>query len=175
MKEKKYLIASLSLFIAIIFFVYKPLTSEVVKEELPSITITDRLLQEGLTLHKIGLFNESKEKLENAIIRQPRFALSYYYLAEVYRKQGLIDDAIREYLHIIRIDPEAYNSRCILSELLFAREQKDKAVFLLKEAININPYGKEAYEKLIFIYREEGMIQQAEKLMENFKKGYCEK
>lgn len=162
------IIISLIIFAITLILIYKPLTDNEIKQNLSYLSTTDRLLKESLTLRNIGLIEDAKEKLEEAISRQPQYALSHYFLAEIYLEQGLIDKAIKEYYEVIKIDPEAYKSRVLLGELLYIKEKRKNSIEILKEAIEINPENNEAYEFLYSIYLDTGEETEAEKLREKF-------
>lgn len=170
MKTFKEIILSLIIFIVVLVLIYKPLTENEVITNLPSLTTTDRLLKESLTLHSIGLIKEAEEKLEKAILRQPLYAVTHYFLAELYNEQGFTKDAIKEYSIVLRIDPEAYKSRVRLGELFYIEGNKDKSIEILKEAQEINPSNIEAYEILYSIFKKEGMEKKAEALLKEFER-----
>lgn len=162
------IIISFIIFTIALILIYKPLTDNEIKQNLSNLSTTDRLLKESLTLRSIGLIEDAEEKLKEAIIRQPQYALSHYFMAEIYNEQGLIDKAIKEYYKVIKIDPEAYKSRIILGELLYKKKEHEKSIEILKEAIQINPKNREAYELLYSIYLDIDEEREAEKLKEKF-------
>lgn len=162
------IIISFIIFAISLILIYKPLTDNETKQNLSNLSTTDRLLKESLTLRNIGLIEDAKEKLKEAINRQPQYALSHYFLAEIYLEQGLVDKAIKEYYEVIKIDPEAYKSRVVLGELLYIKEKPKNSIETLKEAIQINPKNKEAYELLYSIYLDTGEENKAENLREKF-------
>jgi tetratricopeptide (TPR) repeat protein len=162
------IIISLIIFSITLILIYKPLTDNEIKQNLSYLSTTDRLLKESLTLRNIGLIEDAKEKIKEAIRRQPQYAISHYFLAEIYLEQGLIEKAIKEYYEVIKIDPEAYKSRVVLGELLYIKEKQKNSIELLKEAIQINPKNEEAYELLYSIYLDIGEEREAENLREKF-------
>lgn len=162
------IIISLIIFTITIILIYKPLTDEEIKQDIPNLFTTDRLLKESLTLRSIGLIKEAEEKLKEAITRQPQYALTHYFLAEIYNEQKLTEKAINEYKKVIDIDSEAYKSRVRLGELYYIEGNKEKSIKILIEAMKINPKDIEVHEILYSIYKKEGMNNRAEELFKKF-------
>ncbi len=71
-------------------------------ERMPNAHIYSQL---GMEYGKMGRYPEALEALAKAQKRNPRFAMTYFYLGNIYSIQGNREQAIEEYRHVLALDP----------------------------------------------------------------------
>jgi len=115
----------------------------------------------GLVYVKKHQFGTALTEFQRAISVHGN-ADAHYNLANVYRELKLYDEAIKEYLKAIKIDPESsadahYNLANVYREL----KLYDEAIKEYLKAIKANPSLAGCYNNLAFIYYQEGLYQKA--------------
>lgn len=148
---------------------YNSFTTKQFIKEIPSVTETDRLIQEGITLYKIGLYESSLEKLNQAIKNQPYYSLTHFYAGETLKELGKLKQAKNEYSKTIKLEPESWRARYQLADII-KDTHIEQSIDLLSEVIEINPYYRKAYVLLGKIYRDNDMDKKAEKLIKEYRK-----
>lgn len=124
----------------------------------------DLYFEEALKFLAHDSLTQAEHALKASIDYQSFFAPPHYYLAEVYVRQGELEQARVEYRKTIELDPEFYPAFYRLGSLLGTLKEYTEAILLLKRAVVLNPYYKEAYKELAHLYIEVGDFQSAERI-----------
>lgn len=82
-------------------------------------------------------------------------------MAVVLRKMGRVDDAIREYLEVIKHHPDYPYVQVQLAAAYNAKEDYPKAVAAYKEALRLDPYVPDAHFSLGIVYRQQNQLEEA--------------
>lgn len=103
------------------------------------------LFLEALSLFKanflllIGDSKGAKKVLISLVTKYPESYLGHKKLAEVYEKEGGMRKAIDEYVKVIDINKQDYNSYYKVADLLNNLDKKDEAVQMLNNLLNKKP------------------------------------
>lgn len=124
----------------------------------------DMHFRKGLHFLSCDSLAKAENSFKNAIMCQHNFALSYYYLAEIYERQEKFQEAAALFSQTIEIDPEFYPAFFSLGVLLGEAGEFRDAIALLNRAVVLNPGYIEAYQKLAQFYIETGDFNAAEKI-----------
>jgi len=118
----------------------------------------DAYIIEGRILLKNGQYRQAFEKLRIAYIYAPAYSETLSALGEYYMLTHKYDLAVKSYQRLIDVEPNISEGYSLLSKAYIAQNDIPHSVFLLKKAVEINPY------KAIY-YRELGdlLIMQGEK------------
>jgi len=102
----------------------------------------DALLLSGLLAHQNEDYKKAEALLQNAILAQPKNAIAYNHLGNVYRKISQLDTALRHYNTAIELDPQysqAYKNQGLTHQQM---NQLDEALKSFDRAIYLDPkYG----------------------------------
>ncbi|OGP30773.1 MAG: hypothetical protein A2073_00440 [Deltaproteobacteria bacterium GWC2_42_11] len=121
----------------------------------------------GTTYLEKGMLKEAKEEFQMAIKIDPYYHEPYLNLGVVYKNEGLIDEAIKNYYtamdYAIQYEtrfqfPEAYNN---LGSAYEIKGLDDEAIELYKKALSLNPNMPTTHNNLGIVYRNKGMIDEA--------------
>jgi tetratricopeptide (TPR) repeat protein len=99
-------------------------------------------------LVKAQQFKEALPLLQRVVGRDPGNADAYNYLAFSQRKVGLLDEAMRNYMRALDLDPDHIGAREYLGELYLQLGQQDKAEEQLAILMRLCPLGCEPREDL---------------------------
>ena len=99
-------------------------------------------------LVKAQQFEEALPLLHRVVGRDPGNADAYNYLAFSQRKVGLLDEAMRNYMRALDLDPDHIGAREYLGELYLQLGQQDKAEEQLAILMRFCPLGCEPREDL---------------------------
>lgn len=165
MVQKQYLwgIVIVIITIALVYFPFSKRTAVLLDEE---VYPADHYLRQGLTALSRDSLQDAEKHLKIAIQYQPHYALSHYYLAHVYVRQGNTQEAVAELTQTIKIDPEFYHAFYRLGVLVGERGEYSRAITYLKRAVVLNPYYREAYHALAEFFIETGDFKAADEIYE---------
>ncbi len=93
-------------------------------------------------------YEQARENLNRAIELHPNNYMARNLLANLKRKQGSYNEALKHYLAAIRINPNFAPSYHNVGVLYMDMEEFDKAVEAFQRAINLRPRFTEAYSSL---------------------------
>ncbi len=80
--------------------------------------------------------------------------------AELYRKFGQVEEALKEYLLLIKKEPVQADHYVAIGELFEERQMSDKALHYLQKAVELNPNHAGAHLHLgILIYRKKKLLE----------------
>ena len=81
-------------------------------------------------------------------------------ISTLYRKYNQIDEALKEYLLLIKLEPYSADNFFQIGELFEIRENSDKSLNYYMKAIQLDPKHAEAHYKLgILLYRQKKTIE----------------
>ncbi len=100
------------------------------------------------TLLLMGNSKGAKKVLISLVTKYPDSYLGHKKLAEVYEKEGGMRKAIDEYVKVIDINKQDYNSYYKVANLLTNLDKKDEAVQMLNNLLNKKPEHIEASKLL---------------------------
>ncbi len=118
-----------------------------------------------ITLYKVATLLKRPKEAKNFLIKLVgKYPESYYghkLLAETYEKEGGMRKAIDEYVQVIDINKQDYNSYYRISYLLNELDKKDEASQMLENLLRKKPDMIEATELLGDIYCEQERYKEA--------------
>jgi len=120
-------------------FTYIPFTEEASIEKVDHITHSEVLFEEGRFLFNIGQYKEALEKLDSSLSLQKFYAPAYYYQGSAYRRIGILDSALISFKKATKLDPESYQVRIEMAQILLEKGHAKEGGKLLFEAYRINP------------------------------------
>lgn len=128
-------------------------------------------LQEGLRLHKLGLYQAAVDAYKMAIKFQPVFRDAYYNMGIAYgslEEQGLdtLERAIGAFKHAIRLDTEFIHAYIALGAAYLRRGENQQAVDLLEQAALLDPDNPNLFYYLGTAYRMTRQFDQAVRVLE---------
>jgi tetratricopeptide (TPR) repeat protein len=98
----------------------------------------------------------TEQALREAIAADPRFTPAYTMLAQLYLKQGKLDQARAEYEGISQRNPLDIASRTMVGWLLEAQGKQDEAMKAYAAAVNAGGNAPVAANNLAFMYAQRG-------------------
>lgn len=114
------------------------------------------------TYARNAVWGDSVRLLEDVVKKSPNSTRSYYNLGIAYSDQGRIDDAIRAYQTVIRLDPafstDVYNN---LGVAFMAQGRVDEAIGAYLTALSINPLDADVHYNIANAYESQGRIDEA--------------
>jgi tetratricopeptide (TPR) repeat protein len=119
-----------------------------------------------LTWKRNDLWNDPTAFYEDNLRRAPRSERVHLDLANVYRKQGRLDEAQRLYEHALEINPDYVLIHINLSMVYTAQMQQQKAVDILLEGIRRNPSHFKLYNNLGVLYNSMGQYAEAASVLQ---------
>jgi len=157
------LATSFSLIIKILTYVFSILIPIIVIIfEKRKINITE-IIKAGKA--KVFLFFRSNKLAKNELIslvtKYPESYLGHKMLAEIYENEGGMRKAIDEYVQVIDINKNDYNSYFKIANLLNQLDKKDEATQMLNNLLTKKPDHYEATELLGNILIEQEMYKEA--------------
>lgn len=120
-----------------------------------------RLLESGKSFCRLGLLEEARIQLQQAIQRDQACVEAYHYLAAVLRQQGKSKEAGSWLQMGLKIRPEEASLQFLYAELLSEHGSLNEAVDHLKEAIRLKPEASSPYVKLGEVFQRLGQADQA--------------
>jgi len=114
------------------------------------------LTLQGRILTRTNEYSAAEVSFRKAIEVAPNSAPPYLYLAELYRAQGKLDDAVKEYEGLLVKNPKMVSAHFILGMIHENRRNTDKAKERYQEALKIEPKFAPAANNLAYILLEQG-------------------
>ncbi len=107
-----------------------------------------RALEAGKSFSHMGMLDEARERLEEAVAGNPGCLEAYYYLIAVLRKRGLADEARKVVLQGLAYHKDSAELYFVLAELLEESGDLEGALFYLKRAIALEPSMAAFFSKM---------------------------
>jgi tetratricopeptide (TPR) repeat protein len=117
----------------------------------------------GISLEKLGKFEEAEKSYREAIFINNNYIDAYGNLGVVLYNLGKLEEAEKNYRNVIQIKPDyakAYNNLGIVLRDLGRLQEAEKSY---QKAIEIEPDYAEAYNNLGVVFRDLGRFNEAEK------------
>jgi tetratricopeptide (TPR) repeat protein len=105
----------------------------------------------GLSYIKLGDYKKAEEELEYAVYLDTEFISAYLDLAHLYESQHNYDQAIANWLKVLKINPNYSERYKILYNLGLMYQRKKmtyKALFYFRQALNSAPEGSSLIENI---------------------------
>ena len=99
---------------------------------------------------------KEEQALRQAVSVDPRFAVGYAMLAQLYVRQKRTDEAIAEFEGIVKRDPSAVGARTMVGILLEQQGKREEAKKAYAAAVSGTDNAPVAANNLAFIYAEQG-------------------
>ena len=138
-------LSTVTVFALALIFIYLPFREKTLSKRVPQISHFEVLFEEGKNLYNIGFYRDALIKLDSSIILQEFYAPSHYYLGKTYQEIRIIDSALISFQNVLSLEPESYQARIAIAEILIETGNLRTAKKYLHESRIINPYGEEAY------------------------------
>jgi len=120
-----------------------------------------RLLESGKSFCRLGLLEEARIQLQQALQRDASCVDAYHYLAAVLRRQGKAQEALQWLGMGLTSCPTEASIQFLYAELASELGRMDEAVDHLKEAIRLKPEASSPYVKLGEVFKRLGQPHQA--------------
>ena len=120
-----------------------------------------RLLESGKSFCRLGLVEEARIQLQQAIQRDPGCVEAYHYLAAVLRRQGRACEALEWLKRALQTVPAEASIQFLNADVLCELGRSGEAVDHLKEAIRLKPEASSPYVKLGEVFQKLGQSDQA--------------
>ena len=101
--------------------------------------------QQGVTLYNLRNLEGALVAFRQALERDPKIALAYYYLGNVLSEKGRSEEAIAEYQRALKINPNLAEAQYNLGVIYYQQGRLDDAIDAYDRAIGINPDDAGAY------------------------------
>jgi tetratricopeptide (TPR) repeat protein len=108
------------------------------------------------TQHAAGNVAAAEQALRRAVTADPRFHAGYAMLADLYTRQGRVNEALTEFQGIASRDSSAIGARTMIGILLDAQGRRDEAVKAYEATVSAHANAAIAANNLAFIYAERG-------------------
>ena len=138
-------LSTVTIFTLTLLFIYLPFREKKLSKRADQISRFEVLFEEGKNLYNIGFYRDALTKLDSSISLQEFYAPSHYYLGKTYQEIRIIDSALISFQNVLSLDPESYQARIAIAEILIETGNLRMAEKYLYEASIINPYGEEVY------------------------------
>jgi len=99
--------------------------------------------------------------IEDKIDSMPDKAISYFYLAGLYRKEGMLDEAKADYLKSLQIDPVFAEAHYNVGAISAMQGNFDEAIAHFVEVLRINPSIARAHNDLGGVFIRQGKVSEA--------------
>lgn len=120
-----------------------------------------RLLESGKSFCRLGLLEEARIQLQQAIQRDAACVEAYHYLTAVLRRQGKGQEAVQWLQLALESTPDEASVHFLYAELCNDLGQMVDAVQHLKQAIRLKPEASSPYVKLGEVFQRLGQAEQA--------------
>lgn len=121
----------------------------------------------GIILGQQGQSDAAIEKLNQALLLEPKSAAIYSHLGNVYRGLGNIPQASEYYHQAIHLNPdyaEAYNN---LANIAYTQQDLSTALKYYAKAVNLSPDLADAHFNLGMVFIKQHQLEAAEKQFHN--------
>ena len=119
-------------------------------------------------LIQLGDLAKAKEVLRTAIAMDADHARARMLLGIAYFRESLLDAAIRELQHAVKLNPTSPTAYHTLGTAFLQKEAWESAIDTLKKLIEIDPFHAKAHFSLGTAYRRIGEIAEAQKNLRRF-------
>lgn len=120
-----------------------------------------RLLESGKSFCRLGLLEEARIQLQQAVQRDENCLEAYHYLTAVLRRQNKAKEAAQWLQVGLQARPEDASIQFLYADLLSESGRMNEAVDHLKEAIRLKPEASSPYVKLGEVFQRLGQADQA--------------
>ncbi len=124
---------------------------------------TEEYLRLAVLFMSSERFDAAVYFLRKTIEQSPDYALPRYYLAEVLRQEGKIDEGLAEIDRVLKLEPENAEAWYVRGLLMSQAGREDEALEDLKKTVGLQPDHAEAYNNMGMIY---GKRQQYNRALE---------
>ncbi len=121
------------------------------------------------TSQDAGIKKEARQEFLTALKQNPRDEKAECALADIDAQQGNIAQASAEYSRVIALQPGNSDAKLGLAKILMEKDQNDKALSLLEDAIRSEPTNAVAHYRLATLYRKMGRMEDAKHEAELYK------
>jgi tetratricopeptide (TPR) repeat protein len=101
------------------------------------------------------------ETLRNRIGLIPNKALSYFYLADLYRKEGMLDEAAACYSELLQIEPDNTRALNNMGNALKSQSKLDEAIGYYRQSLRITPNSASTHYNLGDALKLKGRLGEA--------------
>ncbi len=115
----------------------------------------------GVVSSQLGKYDTSIELITKAISIKPASSQYHNNLANVYRIERRLDDAIRAYQQALAFDQNNVFAHNGLGVVLFEQDRLPAAILRYRRALEINPHYVEAYDNLGQAFHKFGAFEEA--------------
>jgi tetratricopeptide (TPR) repeat protein len=122
---------------------------------------------QGLTLYRLGRFDESIASLEAAIDEQRTNPIYWFNLGVVSQKASRHEDAIRAYRQAIKLNPRYLDAFVNLGNALKENGSASEARQVYEQALVLNPSHADTHNNLGTVLKDEG---QRDRAIESYRK-----
>lgn len=97
----------------------------------------------------------------DAVKKMPNSSRAHNGLGLSYAREGMLDEAVNEYLIALKINPDNTNALLNLGVVYTVQGKLDDAILQYETVLNLNPKKFDAYSNLGYIYRKQGRFEDA--------------
>ena len=119
------------------------------------------LNKQAVALTQQRRLDEAAQILRQALLHGPDDPETHTNLGNVYVYKSKYDDAIVEYQHALRVNPNIFNAQYILGIALHDKRRFDEAVTHFRHAPRLNPQYAEAHQSLGLTLLEQRKLPEA--------------
>lgn len=127
---------------------YSDLQAWLRREDAPDAELAAAFGRLGELLHVYKLYEAAEASYKNAAALAPDEPLYTYYLADIYKKTGRLEEAAEAYRRILEIAPDFLPARVHLAQVLLAGNQAAEARTELEKALAVDPESPGAHAVL---------------------------
>ena len=125
------------------------------------IVVVVALALSATTYARNNVWKDEASLWEDVVKKSPDKARPRNNLGEIYYKTGRLDEAVRELVIAISLDPEVADTHCNLGVVYNAQGRLGKATGELETALRLNPDNAEAHYNLGVAYDLQGRLDEA--------------
>jgi Tfp pilus assembly protein PilF len=113
---------------------------------------------------------EAEQEYHAALLENPQNEKSILRLAEIDAQKGNIEHSYKEYSRAVELQPGDADAKLGLAKSLMERNQSEKALPLLEDAVQLEPTNAIAHYRLATLYRKMGRVDDAKRQVELYQK-----
>jgi arylsulfatase A-like enzyme/Tfp pilus assembly protein PilF len=115
----------------------------------------------GMALVQTDDWKAALPELEAAVKHAPDSDQLHFNLATAYEHEGQLDDAKREFLLALRLNPKHFNANLMFGRFLGMHGDPRDALPYLQAAVKLQPQSADAHKFLANVYTELGQLENA--------------